>query len=139
MQNLATYGMLTYTILSALALASAGLAAAFPQVKAFTMCAHLFGIFAFDIMKALALFGVKGAQAAPLLVLLVAGLSLGSSGCGSKTPSVPQQADVAAYTAALQACIGTAKATDGGFLSYEACRDRTDKQFGRTPEDGGAP
>jgi hypothetical protein len=62
-------------------------------------------------------------------------------GCAS-VPTVPQQAAVASYTAALETCVTTAKVTDGGMASYVACRNRTDQQYGLAPEsattDGGA-
>ena len=59
------------------------------------------------------------------------------TGC-AKTPSVPQQADVASYTIALESCVATAKVHDAGMAGYEACRDQVDNQYGRAPEDAGA-
>lgn len=67
-----------------------------------------------------------------------AGLGFALFGCAS-VPSIPQQASVASYTAALESCVTTARATDAGLAGYRACRDQVDKQYGRTPEDGGAP
>jgi hypothetical protein len=64
-------------------------------------------------------------------------------GC-AHAPSVPQQAAVASYTAALEACAATAKTqrmNGATFVqaeqAYASCRDNVDKQYGRAPEDAG--
>jgi hypothetical protein len=66
-----------------------------------------------------------------------------ATGCAS-VPSVPQQASVASYTTALEACVATAKTQrmNGATFAeaeqaYAACRDAVDKQYGRAPEDAG--
>jgi hypothetical protein len=78
-----------------------------------------------------------------LAVFFAAALALAVTPCFAacgcaKAPTVPQQASVAAYTAALESCVATAKATDGGMASYVACRNQTDKTFGRAPDDAGS-
>jgi hypothetical protein len=128
-----------YGGLSAGAALFAALAKAFPGKPAFATMANVLGVGALDVQKLMALLGAGGAARVTVVFLLAGGVSVGSSACGSKVPSVPQQADVAAYTAALETCITTAKATDAGTASYVACRNHVDQQFGRTPEEGGAP
>lgn len=70
----------------------------------------------------------------PPLALLALLVSLMSC---ARTPTVPQQANVASYGAALEACIAHAKATDGGIQSYCACQEQARANWSIPPSDGG--
>jgi hypothetical protein len=70
----------------------------------------------------------------PLLVILCGSLTA----CGSSTPTPADQIAVGTYSAALAACIATAKASDAGLAGYEACAAKVDAAWHRTTADGGS-
>lgn len=67
---------------------------------------------------------------------LCCALAIATPSCGANTPTPAQQASVGAYAAALQVCIGVAKATDGGLARYEQCAHVVDVTAGLA--DGGS-
>lgn len=68
-------------------------------------------------------------------IALIAVLFLGA--CSAAAPTPAQQASLATYEAALQACIARAKLNDAGYYSYKACADGVTDLWFHTSPDGG--